>query len=118
MRRERERERGVDDVSWCECTYMYIYIYVRVCVCVSCLSLSICVCAHVTLQEYNIEKMQLVEAEKGRIRKEYERKEGQVEVLKKMYVFSLSTTSCVCVCVRGEERKWEYTQNIYYHYGT
>ena len=83
---------------------MYIYIYVRVCVCVSCLSLSMCVCAHVTLQEYNIEKMQLVEAEKGRIRKEYERKEGQVEVLKKMYVFSLSTTSCVCVSVRrGEE---------------
>ena len=85
---------------------MYIYIYVRVCVCVSCLSLSMCVCAHVTLQEYNIEKMQLVEAEKGRIRKEYERKEGQVEVLKKMYVFSLSTTSCVCVCVCVcEERK-------------
>lgn len=35
-------------------------------------------------EEYNIEKMQMVEAEKTRIRKEYERKEGQVEVLKKI----------------------------------
>lgn len=35
-------------------------------------------------EEYNIEKMQLVEAEKQKIRKEYERKEGQVEILKKM----------------------------------
>ena len=35
-------------------------------------------------QEFNIEKLQLVEAEKQKIRKEYERKESQVEVKKKM----------------------------------
>jgi hypothetical protein len=37
-------------------------------------------------QEFNIEKLQLVEAEKQKIRKEYERKESQVEVKKKMCV--------------------------------
>lgn len=36
------------------------------------------------LQEFNIEKLQLVEAEKKKIRQEYERKEKQVEVRKKM----------------------------------
>jgi hypothetical protein len=35
-------------------------------------------------QEFNIEKLQLVEAEKKKIRQEYERKEKQVEVRKKM----------------------------------
>lgn len=45
--------------------------------------------------------MQLVEAEKGRIRKEYERKEGQVEVMKKMYVSPTTTTMTVVVGVVG-----------------
>lgn len=35
-------------------------------------------------QEFNIEKLQMVESEKQKIRKEYERKESQVEVKKKM----------------------------------
>ena len=37
----------------------------------------------------NIEKLQLVEAEKKKIRQEYERKEKQVDVRKKMYKFLL-----------------------------
>lgn len=37
-----------------------------------------------SLQEFNIEKLQLVEAEKKKIRQEYERKEKQVEIRKKM----------------------------------
>lgn len=36
------------------------------------------------MQEFNIEKLQLVEAEKKKIRQEYERKERQVEIRKKM----------------------------------
>ncbi len=36
------------------------------------------------LQEFNIEKLQLVEAEKKKIKQEYERKEKQVDVRKKM----------------------------------
>ncbi|CAL5433260.1 unnamed protein product [Camellia sinensis] len=39
----------------------------------------------VLLQEFNIEKLQLVEAEKKKIRQEYERKEKQVEVRRKMF---------------------------------
>jgi len=37
-------------------------------------------------QEFNIEKLQLLEAEKAKIRKDYERREGQIDVKKKMYV--------------------------------
>ncbi len=37
-----------------------------------------------TPQEFNIEKLQLLEAEKGRVRKEYERREGQIDVKKKI----------------------------------
>lgn len=36
------------------------------------------------LQEFNIEKLQLLEAEKAKIRKDYERREGQIDVKKKM----------------------------------
>jgi V-type H+-transporting ATPase subunit E len=36
------------------------------------------------LQEFNLEKLQLLEQEKAKIRKEYERRESQVEVKKKM----------------------------------
>jgi V-type H+-transporting ATPase subunit E len=35
-------------------------------------------------QEFNLEKLQLLEQEKAKIRKEYERREGQVEIKKKM----------------------------------
>jgi V-type H+-transporting ATPase subunit E len=35
-------------------------------------------------QEFNLEKLQLLEQEKAKIRKEYERRESQVEVKKKM----------------------------------
>lgn len=41
------------------------------------------------MQEFNLEKLNLLETEKQRIRKEYERKEAQVEANKKMYVPSL-----------------------------
>lgn len=36
------------------------------------------------LQEFNLEKLQLIEVEKANIRKEFERKENQAEVQKKM----------------------------------
>lgn len=36
------------------------------------------------VQEFNLEKLQLLEQEKAKIRKEYERREGQVDVKKKM----------------------------------
>ena len=35
-------------------------------------------------QEFNIEKLQLLESEKAKIRKDFERREGQVDVKKKM----------------------------------
>lgn len=41
-------------------------------------------CKTPVLQEFNLEKLQLLEQEKAKIRKEYERREGQVEVKKKM----------------------------------
>ena len=39
---------------------------------------------HAVVQEFNLEKLQLLEQEKAKIRKDYERKESQVEVKKKM----------------------------------
>lgn len=36
------------------------------------------------LQEFNIEKLQLLENEKGKVKKDYERRESQIEVKKKM----------------------------------
>jgi V-type H+-transporting ATPase subunit E len=36
-------------------------------------------------EEFNIEKLRMVEAEKARIRAEYERKEKDIEVSKRMY---------------------------------
>lgn len=44
----------------------------------------ILICWIVMLQEFNIEKLQLVEAEKKKIRQEYEKKEKQVDVRRKM----------------------------------
>lgn len=38
----------------------------------------------VSLQEFNLEKLTLLEQEKAKIRKDYERREAQVEVKKKM----------------------------------
>jgi len=35
-------------------------------------------------EEFNIEKLQLLEAEKGKIRKDFERREGQIDVKKKI----------------------------------
>lgn len=40
-------------------------------------------------EEFSIEKQRLVQAEKLKILKEYERKEKQVEVQRKMYVIAL-----------------------------
>ena len=39
------------------------------------------VCVH---QEFNIEKLHLLEAEKAKIRKDFERRESQIEVKKKI----------------------------------
>jgi len=44
-------------------------------------------------QEFNIEKLQLLEAEKAKIRKDYERREGQIDVKKKMYVTCTNASS-------------------------
>ena len=41
-------------------------------------------------EEFNIEKLRMVEAEKAKIRAEYERKEKQVEVQKRMCVSCIS----------------------------
>ena len=35
-------------------------------------------------QEFNIEKLQLLENEKSKVKKDYERRESQIEVKKKM----------------------------------
>ena len=43
-----------------------------------------CDLPHFVVQDFNIEKLQLLESEKAKIRKEYERREGQIEVKKKM----------------------------------
>ena len=43
-----------------------------------------CTLSSLSSQEFNIQKLQMVEAEKAKIKKEYERKESQVEVKKKM----------------------------------
>ena len=40
-------------------------------------------------EEYNIEKLRMVETEKQKVRQEYERKEKQVEVQKRMYAAPL-----------------------------
>ena len=39
-------------------------------------------------QEFNIQKLQQLDAEKARIRKEYEKKESSGDAKKKMYVFA------------------------------
>lgn len=44
------------------------------------LDLYACIC----MQEFSIEKLQLVESEKRKVRQEYERKEKQVDVRRKM----------------------------------
>ncbi len=42
----------------------------------------------VSWQEFNIQKLQQLDAEKARIRKEYEKKESSGDAKKKMYVFA------------------------------
>lgn len=59
----------------------------------SCSALNCCVS-----QEFNIEKLQLLEAEKAKIRKDYERREGQIDVKKKMYVISDALLSALDDC--------------------
>ena len=49
-------------------------------------------------QEFNIEKLQLLEAEKAKIRKDYERREGQIDVKKKMYVLCDAVLSALDEC--------------------
>jgi hypothetical protein len=49
-----------------------------------------------TFQEFNLEKMNLLQSEKQRIGKEYERKESQVEANKKMCV-ALHVLSCLSI---------------------
>ena len=44
-----------------------------------------------TDEEFNIEKLRMVEAEKQKIRADYERKEKQVEVQKRMYAHTALT---------------------------
>ena len=59
-----------------------------------------------TDEEFNIEKLRMVEAEKQKIRAEYERKEKQVEVTKRMCVLRTAAREraratlddYVCVC--------------------
>lgn len=43
-----------------------------------------CCCCFYVNQEFNIEKLQLFEGEKKKIRQEYEKKEKQVDIRKKM----------------------------------
>ena len=50
-------------------------------------------------QEFNIEKLQIVEAEKRKIRQEYERKENQLEVKRKMYDEFVAKVLCLVYCV-------------------
>ena len=50
------------------------------------------------MQDFNIEKLQLLESEKAKIRKEYERREGQIEVKKKMLApFSIHRVQGFCI---------------------
>jgi V-type H+-transporting ATPase subunit E len=54
-------------------------------------------------EEFNIEKLQMVETEKQKIRKEYERKESQVEVKKKIeYSTELNTMRLKVLAAREE----------------
>lgn len=52
------------------------------------------------VQEFNLEKLNLLESEKQRIRKEYERKDSQVEASKKMCA-SLERPAPLATCCSG-----------------
>eukprot|EP00891_Asterochloris_glomerata_P003628 jgi/Astpho2/3628/Aster-06918 len=54
-------------------------------------------------EEFNIEKLQLLEAEKAKIRKEYERRQGQVEVKKKIETSKQLNESRIKVLQAREE---------------
>eukprot|EP00741_Cyanophora_paradoxa_P013912 tig00020723_g13429.t1 len=54
-------------------------------------------------EEFNIEKLRMVEAEKTKIRKDYERKEKQVEVQKKIaYSMDVNASRLKCLKARDE----------------
>mmetsp|Transcript_4302 Transcript_4302/g.6619 ORF Transcript_4302/g.6619 Transcript_4302/m.6619 type:complete len:235 (-) Transcript_4302:1109-1813(-) len=54
-------------------------------------------------EEFNIEKLRMVEAEKQKIRKDYERKEKQVEVQKKIaYSMEVNASRLRCLKTRDE----------------
>lgn len=71
------------NVIWSDRQF-HISFYVHTCQCPFFYVSSILTYLLKNSQEFNIEKLQLVEAEKKKIRQEYERKEKQVEVRKKM----------------------------------
>ena len=51
-----------------------------------------------SLQEFNIEKLHLLEAEKAKIRKDFERRESQIEVKKKIEYSKQLNASRIKVC--------------------
>lgn len=51
-------------------------------------------------QEFNIEKLQLLEAEKGKIRKDFERRESQIDVKKKIEYSKQLNASRIKACSR------------------
>ncbi|RWW25941.1 hypothetical protein GW17_00009697 [Ensete ventricosum] len=69
-------------------------------------------------QEFNIEKLQLVEAEKKKIRQEYERKEKQVEIRKKMYVFNISVFRATIVYAELPSQDLRITSHYYCYFLT
>ena len=83
-------------------------------VCVYMVKSLIC-CILLLRQEFNIEKLQIVEAEKRKIRQEYERKENQLDIKKKMYGQSISnkafcpTSIFFNVCCDNKINRWHFT---------
>ena len=61
-------------ISFFRCVFLGSFFYDQMIVWTAC----------ICMQEFNIEKLQLVESEKRRVRQEYERKEKQVDVRRKM----------------------------------
>lgn len=49
--------------------------------------------------QFNISKLQMVEAEKKRVKAEFERREGAIEVKKKVRLGSMPAMACVHACL-------------------
>lgn len=67
--------------------YIDIHYFFRLLMILHCLlfmACQQCCCCFYVNQEFNIEKLQLFEGEKKKIRQEYEKKEKQVDIRKKM----------------------------------